>query len=216
MEKQLTPCGAAVTFRRCERGCEPLVLRVDHFLRLLHPLVWLAWIIYWRVAGLNTKETARRDTSLRRWLYSVPIVFAMLVFVFPAHHPTWRVTLFPNRPACYAIGTALLFLGMAISIWARVELGRNWSNVVTVKVGHELVQSGPYRWVRHPIYTGILVSLAGSALAQDFWCDLVIVPIVFVAFWIKLRLEEQWMRAQFGAAYEAYCAGTKRLIPFLF
>jgi protein-S-isoprenylcysteine O-methyltransferase Ste14 len=188
---------------------------VDHFLRLLHPLAWLVWILYWRIAGINTKETARRDTSARRWLYTFPIIFAAIVFVLPAHHPALRITLFPDRVAAYAIGTALLLLGMAISIWARVELGRNWSNVVTVKVGHELVQSGPYRWVRHPIYTGILVALAGSALAEDFWIDLVIVPIVFVAFWIKLRLEEDWMRGQFGAAYDAYCARTKRLIPYL-
>lgn len=189
---------------------------MDHFLRLLHPLVWLAWIFYWRVAAWNTKETARRDTSPRRWLYTLPIIFAALAFVIPARHPAWRVTLFPDRLACLGVGTALLFLGMAISIWARVELGRNWSNVVTVKVGHELVQSGPYRWVRHPIYTGILVSLGGTALAQDFWCDLAVVPIVFIAFWIKLRLEEEWMRGQFGAAYDAYCARTARLIPFLF
>jgi protein-S-isoprenylcysteine O-methyltransferase Ste14 len=189
---------------------------VDLFLRWLHPLAWVAWVFYWRAAGRNTKETARSDTSPRRWLYTVPIIFAALVFVIPVHHPAWRVTLFPDRVASYTIGTALLFLGMAISIWARVELGRNWSNVVTVKVGHELVRSGPYRWVRHPIYTGILVALAGSALAENFWCDLVIVPIVFTSFWIKLRLEEAWMRGQFGAAYDDYCARTTRLIPFLF
>ncbi len=188
---------------------------MDPLLRWLHPLAWLAWILYWRIAGLSTKETARRDTSPRRWIYTLPILFAVIAFVAPAHHPAWRVTLFPDRPACYAIGTALLFIGMAFSIWARVELGRNWSNVVTVKVGHELVRNGPYHWVRHPIYTGILVALAGSALAEDFWCDLVIVPVVFVAFWIKLRLEEDWMREQFGAAYDDYCARTRRLIPFL-
>jgi protein-S-isoprenylcysteine O-methyltransferase Ste14 len=125
------------------------------------------------------------------------------------------VELFPDHPLCYFIGTVLLFLGMAISIWARVELGRNWSNVVTVKVGHELIQAGPYRWVRHPIYTGILLALAGSALAQDFWIDLAIVPLVFAGFWVKLLREEAWMREQFDAAYATYAARTKRLIPFL-
>jgi protein-S-isoprenylcysteine O-methyltransferase Ste14 len=85
-----------------------------------------------------------------------------------------------------------------------------------VKVDHELIQTGPYRWMRHPIYTGLLLALAGSALAQNLRIDLAVLPLAFLGFWIKLRREEDWMHQQFGAAYETYCARTSRLVPFLF
>lgn len=182
----------------------------------LHPLAWLAWILYWRIAAWDTKPTTRRDSPGYRLAYSLPVIAAFLCFWLPAWRPDLRVTLFPDREACWAIGTILLFAGMTVSVWARVVLGRNWSNVITIKAGHELVQTGPYRWVRHPIYTGILLALAGSALAHDFWTDLPVVPLAFIAFWIKLQREEDWMRDEFGAAYDAYCARTARLIPFLF
>ena len=113
------------------------------------------------------------------------------------------------------MGTGLLVAGLLIAVWARMTLGRNWSNVVTVKGDHELVRTGPYRWVRHPIYTGLLLALAGSALSQDLRIDLVVVPLAFLGFWIKLRREEIWMRGQFGPAYDTYCAQTARLIPYL-
>ena len=180
----------------------------------LHALVWLAWFVYWRIAAQDTKPAARTDAGYR-WAYLVPLVAALVCFWLPRPVPELRVTLFPDRLACYLAGTALLLLGMAFCCWARVVLGRNWSNIVTVKVGHELVQEGPYRWVRHPIYTGLLLAIAGSALAQDLWIDLVPGPLVFLGFWIKLRREEVWMTEQFGKAYAVYAARTARLIPFL-
>jgi protein-S-isoprenylcysteine O-methyltransferase Ste14 len=189
---------------------------VRPFLEHLHPLLWLAWIIYWRVAGLNVKQTARRDGAGHRWLYFLPVIAAFVCFWLPLWIPESREPLFPQRAAPFVVGTVLLVAGMLFSIWARIVLGRNWSNVVTVKVGHELIQRGPYRWVRHPIYTGILLALAGSALAQNLVTDLPIVPLAFIGFWIKLRREEKWMREEFGAQYDAYCAQTARLIPFLF
>jgi protein-S-isoprenylcysteine O-methyltransferase Ste14 len=180
----------------------------------LHATLWLAWFIYWRVAAQDTKATARRDNAFR-WLYLTPLVGAFLCFYLPRPVPELRVTVFSNRELCAGIGTALLVGGLAFACWARVALGRNWSNVVTIKVGHELVQNGPYRWVRHPIYTGLLLAIAGTALTGDLWMDLAAVPLVFVAFWIKLRREETWMMEQFGAAYIAYAKRTARLIPFV-
>ena len=181
-----------------------------------HVFAWVAWLIYWRVAARDTKATARRDDAPSRVLYLLPIVFAGACFWLPGHFPVLRVNLFPDRNLCAIVGTALLFLGMFISCWARVVLGRNWSNVVTIKVDHELVQSGPYRWVRHPIYTGLLVAMMGSGLAQDYWIDLAPPLLIFFSFWFKLSREENWMRSQFGTAYAAYSEHTSRLIPFVF
>jgi protein-S-isoprenylcysteine O-methyltransferase Ste14 len=180
-----------------------------------HPIVWLAWIVYWKLAALDTKPVARRDGAGQRWLYFLPVIAAFLCFWSPLWIPALRVRLFGSGEMPYLAGTGLLVAGLLFTVWARVVLGRNWSNVVTVKVDHELVRSGPYRWVRHPIYTGLLVALAGSALAQNLLADLPVVPLAFLGFWIKLRREEDWMRQQFGASYEAYCAHTARLIPFL-
>jgi protein-S-isoprenylcysteine O-methyltransferase Ste14 len=188
---------------------------VRPFLPYLHPLLWLAWIFYWKLAALDAKPTARRDGLGYRWLYILPLLAAFFCFWAPVRVPALRVRLFEAGAMPYAIGTGLLVAGLLFSVWARVALGRNWSNVVSVKVDHELIQNGPYRWVRHPIYTGLLVALAGSALAQDMIADLPVVPLAFLGFWIKLRREEDWMRQQFGASYEAYCARTARLIPCL-
>jgi protein-S-isoprenylcysteine O-methyltransferase Ste14 len=104
---------------------------------------------------------------------------------------------------------------MAFSFWARVLLAGNWSGSVTLKHGHELVVDGPYRWVRHPIYTGLLVALAGTALALGEWRGLLAIAIAAAALWRKLQLEEALMRGQFGDAYVRYAEHVPPLIPFV-
>jgi protein-S-isoprenylcysteine O-methyltransferase Ste14 len=94
-------------------------------------------------------------------------------------------------------------------------LGRNWSGIVTLKENHELITQGPYNLVRHPIYTGLLVAFLGSALARGQWRGLIAVAIVFWALWRKLRLEERWMREQFGEQYVAYSKRVSALIPYV-
>jgi protein-S-isoprenylcysteine O-methyltransferase Ste14 len=182
----------------------------------LHAAMWFGWLVYWRVAAQDTKPTAKVDGAAIRWAYLFPLIAAALCFWLPRPFAGLRATLFPDASICALLGTALLLLGMSICCWARFVLGRNWSNVVTIKVGHELVRSGPYRWMRHPIYTGLLLAVAGTALMQDLRIDLLPVPLVFVAFWIKLHREEAWMAAQFGDAYTDYARRTARLVPFLF
>ena len=91
----------------------------------------------------------------------------------------------------------------------------NWNSDVTLKRDHELMVDGPYRWVRHPIYTGILVALAGTALAVGEWRGVLAVALAFAAFWRKLRIEEALMRRQFGESYARYADRVPALIPFL-
>ena len=113
------------------------------------------------------------------------------------------------------LGAALTLAGIAFTIWARVLLGGNWSGGVTLKHDHELVIDGPYRWVRHPIYTGLLVALAGTALALGEWRGLLALAIAAAALWRKLGLEEALMRGQFGDAYAHYAERVPALIPFV-
>ncbi len=186
----------------------------DPFLRHLHPLLWLAWLLYWWISARGAKRTVRRETFAQGVLYRLPFALGVVLLGLARHF------LFIPRPlpmsyAIYWIGTVLLVAGLGFSIWARVTLGANWSGIVTVKEDHELIQTGPYGLVRHPIYTGLLLALLGTAVAQDLWTAYAAVVLFFVSFWIKLQGEEAFMRETFGETYDAYCAKTKRLVPLV-
>lgn len=112
------------------------------------------------------------------------------------------------------MGAALTVAGIAFAIWARLHLGRNWSSRPTRKEGHELVTSGPYRYVRHPIYTGLILAVFGSALTGSLFA-LVIFAIVSITFSLRVGREERIMTDLFPAEYAAYRQRTKRLIPFV-
>jgi len=97
-----------------------------------------------------------------------------------------------------------------------VHLGRNWSSSVTIKQGHELITSGPYTMVRHPIYTGILTGFMGTVIALSQVRGLIAFVLIFFVLWLKLRREEQWMRSQFGETYTTYAHKTASMVPYLF
>jgi protein-S-isoprenylcysteine O-methyltransferase Ste14 len=95
------------------------------------------------------------------------------------------------------------------------HLGSNWSYAVTIKQGHELITTGPYAVVRHPIYTGMLAGLLGTAIALSQMRGFIAFVLFFLMFWLKLRKEEQWMRSQFGETYATYAHQTAALVPYL-
>ena len=120
--------------------------------------------------------------------------------------------LLPDTFPRYQLAIVLAALGLGFTVWARVYLGRNWSGSVTQKEGHELVRSGPYAYVRHPIYTGLLVALAGSAVAAGELRGVLGVLIVLAAFVHKLRIEEGYMRELFPGTNAT--RGGSALVPF--
>jgi len=112
------------------------------------------------------------------------------------------------------MGAGVCILGLLMTLWARWTLGGNWSSAVTFKQGHELIRTGPYRWVRHPIYTGLLVMALGIALdfgALHCWLAL---PFITAAFWIKLKQEERLLLRHFPQEYPTYMSQVKALVPF--
>ena len=113
------------------------------------------------------------------------------------------------------IGAAVTAAGLLFAVWARRHIGRNWSGQVTIKSDHELVTTGPYGMVRHPIYTGLLLAFAGTALAVGEVRGLLALAIACAALWRKLKLEERYMREQFGEAYVEYTRRVAAIIPFL-
>jgi protein-S-isoprenylcysteine O-methyltransferase Ste14 len=114
------------------------------------------------------------------------------------------------------VGAALVAAGLLLTVWARVQLGRNWSDVVTIKKDHDLVTAGPYRTVRHPIYSGLLLAVIGVAIAIGEWRGAAAVAVITWAFCWKLRVEERFMREQFGRQYEDYSGRVSALIPFVY
>jgi protein-S-isoprenylcysteine O-methyltransferase Ste14 len=180
----------------------------------LVPALWLAWCVYWLIAARSVKDDRRRESPVSRAAHLLPLVIAALVLwlpTLPGGFLCGRV--FPASAFTYFSGVAILAAGLGFLVWARVHLGRNWSGIVTLKDHHELIRSGPYAWVRHPIYTGLLLGFVGSALARDEWRGVLAVAIVYAALWRKLRLEERWMVETFGDAYRRYRDEVPALIP---
>jgi protein-S-isoprenylcysteine O-methyltransferase Ste14 len=180
----------------------------------LIPLLWLAWLIYWIVAARDAKTTQRVESPASRAGHIIPLMFAAWL-LWSRRVPASFLdgTILPPGAAVYFAGAAIVAAGLAFAIWARHYLGRNWSGVVTVKQDHELIRGGPYRFVRHPIYTGLLAAFVGSAVARDEWRGVVAIVIAWFALWRKLQLEERWMIEQFGDAYRRFRDEVPALIP---
>ncbi|HEY1724444.1 MAG TPA: isoprenylcysteine carboxylmethyltransferase family protein [Steroidobacteraceae bacterium] len=183
----------------------------------LIPALWIAWFIYWRMSAAGVKPIARVESPLSRAAHFVPLIVAGLLLWMRriADGGVLFERFIARSFEAYWSGVALVVAGLIFSIWARRTIGRNWSGTVTVKQDHELITSGPYALVRHPIYTGLLLMFIGSAIARGEWRGVVAVVIVLVALWRKLRLEERFMTETFGDAYRRYREHTAALIPWL-
>jgi protein-S-isoprenylcysteine O-methyltransferase Ste14 len=113
------------------------------------------------------------------------------------------------------IGLFMTIAGVMFAIWARVTLGRNWSGIVTVKQNHELIRTGPYALVRHPIHTGLTFAVFGTAIFDGEIRSIILIVAMVSLLTHKMKVEEQFMMAQFGSEYTSYRQNTKALVPFL-
>jgi len=182
----------------------------------LQGAVWLAWFLFYRFATRSALPDEERESAWSRASYIVPMLGTVALFVWLGW-PGWLgQRLIPWGLAIYWAGTALTIAGLGLTTWARAALGANWSGTVSVKAGHQLVRTGPYRWIRHPMYGGVLVALLGTALAFGLAHDVAGLLIAVLALTYKLRIEERWMARAFGNDYAAYRAATQALVPFLF
>jgi protein-S-isoprenylcysteine O-methyltransferase Ste14 len=182
----------------------------------LFPAMWLSYVAYWWAMSTNVKVTERNESASSRLKRLVVVVCAVALLSLPSVQLPWVNERFlPSGALPFWNGAAITAGGLLFSFWGRRHLGKNWSQAVTVKKDHELITSGPYALVRHPIYTGLLLAFIGSAVARGEWRGLIAVALVFGALWQKLRLEEKWMRAQFGESYEAYSRRVAALVPYI-
>jgi protein-S-isoprenylcysteine O-methyltransferase Ste14 len=176
---------------------------------LVFAVGWAAFWLYWLVAAFSMKRghvAWSRELRIRALIVVVVFVFIRLG-VFRGHHTSsdpWRA----------GPGIGLFALGLAFAIWARVHIGRNWGTPMTQKNEPELVTSGPYHLVRHPIYSGILVAGVGTALVLSWVWPAVILAAIYFPY--SARVEEGYLTGQFPDDYPAYKRSTKMLVPFIF
>jgi protein-S-isoprenylcysteine O-methyltransferase Ste14 len=179
-------------------------------------ICWGVFMVVWLLAAISAKRTVYRESGGQRLRYFIPVLVGWFL-VFRGHRFPYplNVDVIPQTDAIVIISSILCVCGLCLCLWARAVLGRNWSGTVTLKENHELIVRGPYRLVRHPIYTGLLAMLSATAMAQGHIAGLIGVVLVFASFWIKLSSEEELMVNQFPDQYPAYRERVKRIIPFI-
>jgi len=171
---------------------------------------WAAFWIYWLVAAFSMKR-GRVAWSRELRIKALIAVAAILLIRFGAFRDHGLNT----DPWRAGLGLVLFAVGLGFAIWARVHIGRNWGAPMTQKDDPELVTSGPYHLVRHPIYSGILVAGVGTAVALS-WIWLVAVVLAGAYFVYSATVEERFMTEQFPDSYPVYRRSTKMLVPFIF
>jgi protein-S-isoprenylcysteine O-methyltransferase Ste14 len=178
--------------------------------------LWIAFFVIWVLWAIGTKRTQTRESPQSRLLYTIFTVAAFFaMFSHDAAFDWMRLRILPHDRWISNLGIALTATGLLFSIWARAYLGRNWSGAVTVKVEHQLIRSGPYRWLRHPIYSGMILALIGTAMNRGQLRGAVAVVLLWIGFTLKSRIEERFMKATFGADYDDYCRATGGIVPRL-
>ena len=184
------------------------------YIHLAVKWIWIVLCIFWILAATVQKRTIRRQSIASR-LLQVAILFLGVapLFLHPFRVGLLGESFFTGRLILRMIGLLFTLAGAALAIWARIALGTNWSGLVTVKENHALITDGPYTWVRHPIYSGLLLALLGTALVQGKVVYLIVISLAAVALWVKLRTEERFMYETFGEEYRYYHQNVKALIP---
>ncbi len=177
---------------------------------ILNGALWLAWLVYWIAAAWSAAPGRSAEPRSSRLLHLVAALTALALLVAPPFHVR-----LPGGLLTCGIGDLVTGLGLALAIWARAALGRQWSGRVEVKDEHWLVRSGPYSWVRHPIYSGVLLGIAGSAITTRELGATLAVVVMLAAYLRKVRMEEAVLREALGPEYETYRRDVKALLPFL-
>ena len=178
-----------------------------HALKLAIGVAWLVFWIYWLASAATSKASVRGGWRTRLAGVSVVAVFV----IADAFHGGGLAV---HSVILAAIGAVLFVGGIALAVWARQHLGRNWGMPMTQRAEPELVTTGPYRFVRHPIYSGLLTALLGTTLVNNL-LGLIVVAVLIAYFYYCGTVEERNLATTFPAAYPEYRGRTKMLIPFL-
>ena len=175
---------------------------------------WFVFLFYWIANARFVKPAAEVQSVGSRLANRIPVWIGIVLLFFVGRHRA-GVFVAPHTPLIRSLGVAIAVLGLAAAIWARRTLADNWSGNVVFKKEHKLIEQGPYRYVRHPIYTGILLMCLGTAIESGRPAAFAGVLFFLVGFWFKLQQEEKLMLRHFPQEYAAYKARVKALVPFV-
>lgn len=178
---------------------------------------WCLFFMYWIVAARDTKKNVYQQTLWGRVFIITRLISCFALIYLPALSIGWLgQQLIHKSLAIELIGSLFCAIGLLFAVWSRRTLGRNWSGTITLKQNHKLIQEGPYRLARHPIYTGLVMAWLGSAITLGEVRGVLAMAITFLGLWGKLKQEESLLLQQFPIEYPEYKQRVKALIPFLF
>lgn len=182
----------------------------------LASLAWVIFLLYWIYSARRLKAIKQREPTHERAVYILCMATTYFLVFNDGLSFGWLGQRFvPRSPLIGEIGVAITYAGIALAIWARRHLGQNWSATVTLKEGHELIRSGPYGRIRHPIYTGMLTGFAGTALALGEYRGLIALAIAITCFFLKARKEERYLVKEFGESFQEHLRRTGMFFPKL-
>jgi protein-S-isoprenylcysteine O-methyltransferase Ste14 len=177
-------------------------------------LPWVAFSMYWEMQSKNSAPAIKSESKASRTVHVILTNLALLLIFWPIKFLGRRFL--PDNLTMQLFGIGVEVAGVALAIWARRTLGRNWSGEITIKEQHELIRIGPYSTVRHPIYSGLLAMYAGTAMVSGQMHALLGLLLGIIAYLRKTRMEEQNLVNAFGEKYGAYREATWALIPKLY
>jgi protein-S-isoprenylcysteine O-methyltransferase Ste14 len=179
-------------------------------------IIWLCWVVSWVVASFWSGRTKVHVPISQSWVYLLPIVLGSIMLLPGTQRLLGAEQLYhPGNIGTY-LAAVVVVLGISFSWWGRIHLGRFWSNAITHKEDHRVIDTGPYGVVRHPIYTGQIIGLLASGLAIATWTAFAGVLLISFGLCQKARLEEGFLTAELGAeAYGSYRSRVPMIVPFL-
>jgi protein-S-isoprenylcysteine O-methyltransferase Ste14 len=181
----------------------------------INKAAWIAFCVYWIWAARNQKRVQRRESVLARLLHVAYMVAGfMLLYSSDPRLAGLNRRFLPDLLWIAMLGALLTVAGVAFAIWARVHIGQNWSGQVTIRKDHELIRTGPYAHIRHPIYTGLLLAVAGTAIQIGEYRALLALVIILVGFTLKAKREESLLQTEFGPAFADHRRHTGFFLPF--
>jgi protein-S-isoprenylcysteine O-methyltransferase Ste14 len=175
---------------------------------------WYVFLAYWAFSALRVKQTRVEGSAAERVAHiSIMVLACLFMFSHSLRVGPLQARFVPESDLVAELGILLTSVGVAIAIWARYFLGQYWSSTVVLKVDHQLIRSGPYAYVRHPIYSGLILALVGTALAVGEWRAVVGLALAIIGWSRKAATEETLLAGEFGDQYQEYRRHSGFLVP---
>lgn len=176
-------------------------------------LTWLAFVLYWFFSALRVKKMKTREPAVQRLACLLGIALAAALLYALAPHAFLHGRFLPRMRRLGILGASLTVAGVAFAIWARAHIGQYWSASVALREGHRLIRTGPYAHIRHPIYSGVLLALAGTCLATGSYRAITLLAVVLAGLTVKARKEEALLSGEFGPAFDEHRRRTGFFLP---